>query len=504
MTNYDDTPTTFSKNRDVRTSSSHPLKIAEIKTGKGHGCIGITFAPGKTQADGMSGAWARSLADDLDVIAAWNASAVITLVEPFELEAMQIEALGLEVKKRHMEWHHWPIKDVSVPSAEFNRNWVGNAEKILSLLKGGSNVLIHCKGGLGRAGMVSARLLVELGMEPSKAIAAVRFVRPGAIETRPQENWVSAVRAIPIGVSDSDPRERALGAFLGLAVGDAVGTTIEFVKKPKFAIVQDMVGGGPFSLKAGQWTDDTAMALALADSLIAFPHFDARDLMIRFSDWRRRGTYSCTGECFDCGNTVSAALDRFEATGDPIAGTKSANSAGNGALMRLSPVAIRFWNNDELLAPMAAAQTQTSHGAKEAVDASILFASILADAIRGASRDEVLSARAGNFGPKITKIASGETWRGIHRDRIQGTGYVVDSLNAALWAISRTTDYKTAILLAANLGEDADTTAAITGQLAGAIYGVSGIPSRWLDQLAWRDRLTSTGSDLYSASLKHQ
>src|SRR5205085_2762978 len=133
----------------VRSSVSHPLRIAEVKTGPAGGLIGITFAPGKFQPDGMSGAWDRDLAADLDVIARWNAAAVVTLVEPHELEIMKISELGHEVQKRHMEWHHWPIVDVSVPSTEFEASWDINAERIRTLLRGGSNVLIHCKGGLG-------------------------------------------------------------------------------------------------------------------------------------------------------------------------------------------------------------------------------------------------------------------------------------------------------------------------------------------------------------------
>jgi ADP-ribosyl-[dinitrogen reductase] hydrolase len=131
-----------------RTSISHPLKIAEVKTGESCGLIGITFAPGKIQSDGMSGAWERDLGTDLDVIAEWNAAAVVTLVEGHELESMRITELGREVQRRHMEWHHWPITDVSVPTAEFEASWEANAERIRTLLRGGSNVLIHCKGGL--------------------------------------------------------------------------------------------------------------------------------------------------------------------------------------------------------------------------------------------------------------------------------------------------------------------------------------------------------------------
>ena len=123
--------------------------------------------------------------------------------------------------------------------------------------------------------------------------------------------------------------------MIGLAVGDAVGTTVEFKAPGTFAPVSDMVGGGPFGLRPGQWTDDTSMALCLAESLIECGGFDARDQMERYVRWWREGHLSSTGKCFDIGNTTRAALSRFEKTGDPFAGSTEPNVAGNGSLMRL-------------------------------------------------------------------------------------------------------------------------------------------------------------------------
>ena len=162
-----------------RTSHSHPLQIAEVSTGTNSGHIGVTFAPGKKQRDAASGSWYRDLATDLDAIADWNAAAVVTLVEPHELLALDIANIRHEVRKRHMEWHHWPIADVSIPSGRFEASWAEDSRRIQTLLEGGSNVLIHCKGGLGRAGMIAARVLVQLGTQPVKAIEAVRAVRTG-------------------------------------------------------------------------------------------------------------------------------------------------------------------------------------------------------------------------------------------------------------------------------------------------------------------------------------
>ena len=241
--------------------------------------------------------------------------------------------------------------------------------------------------------------------------------------------------------------------FSVLPSGTRSGPPSSSRPKPDYAVLDDMVGGGPFRLKPGQWTDDTAMALALADSLLAHPRFDASDLMTRFVSWRDEGTYSCTGRCFDIGNTVSGALARFERTGNPLAGSTDPLSAGNGALMRLSPVAIRYGSDRETMREVAALQTRTTHGAEEAVECSVLFADMLADAIAGRRRDEVLAPRSGRFSPKVETIATGASWRGRARDEVHGSGYVVDCLNAALWAVSRTTSFRSAVLMAANLGQ---------------------------------------------------
>ncbi|MGP9819342.1 ADP-ribosylglycohydrolase family protein [Salinarimonas sp. NSM] len=476
------------------------LRIAEIAWpgAPGSPCsgmIGVTFAPGKTQSGARSGSHARDLATDLDVIAAWNAAAVVTLVEPFELEALRIPTLGEEVRRRFMEWHHHPIVDGDVPDAAFEAGWPDLSARLRRLLDCGGRVLVHCKGGLGRAGSVAARLLVEAGVVPDLAIETVRSARPGAIETLPQERWVARPVAPVAETANADERrrDRAIGALLGLAVGDAVGAAIEFSSRPEVAVLSDMVGGGPFGLEPGQWTDDTAMALTLADSLLANPDLDPTDLMTRFVSWWREGTYSCTGDCFDIGIATRRALGAFERSGDPIAGSTRPEHSGNGALMRLSPVAIRHWPNPARLARVAALQTRTTHGSPDTIAASEIYAELIARAIAGAPAQQVLTT------PAASRVQGG--FLGLPREKVRGSGWVVHSLQAALWAAARTTTFRDAVLLAANLGEDADTTAAIAGQLAGALYGASGIPGAWLERLAWRARIEETAAALYADSL---
>jgi len=141
----------------------------------------------------MSGAWDRDLALDLDAIRNWGASAIVTLLEPEELTLLRVERLGEEVLRRKMSWFHLPIVDVSIPDQRFEKKWRTAGEELRSILRNGSDVLVHCRGGLGRAGTIASRLLIELGMAPETAIARVRAVRPGAIETRAQEEYVLAI-----------------------------------------------------------------------------------------------------------------------------------------------------------------------------------------------------------------------------------------------------------------------------------------------------------------------
>lgn len=488
----------------VKTSESDPIRIAAVAPGRDHGRIGITLCPGKTDPTGIFGAWARDLGADLDAIQRWGATAVVSLITGEELDHLSVRDLPRAVRDRHMEWWHTPIPDGRPPGPDFENAWAVAGEAVRDRLRSGFDVLVHCKGGLGRAGTIAARLLVELGARPADAIHRVRDARSRyAIETRSQEAHVMQCvpRAPPVPSSTAHSiRGRAVGALLGLAVGDAVGTTLEFCSRDAQARLEDMVGGGPFDLPLGAWTDDTAMALALAESLAICETLDCRDLMDRFVKWWQNGDYSCTGHCFDIGITTRQALDRYLWTGEPLAGSNDPQTAGNGSLMRLAPVAVRFWRDRTRLISIAADQSRTTHGAEEAVDACRAFAELLGEAIAGSPRTDLLAPRRFEGAPAVAQVMAG-SWRGRARDTIRSSGYVVHTLEAAIWSVARTADFRSAVLLAANLADDADTVAAVTGQLAGALYGLSGIPDRWLDRVAWKDRLLETARRLLSASL---
>jgi ADP-ribosylglycohydrolase len=298
--------------------------------------------------------------------------------------------------------------------------------------------------------------------------------------------------------------DRFRGCLLGLAVGDAVGSSVEFMPPGSFPPVADMAGGGPFDLRPGQWTDDTSMALCLAESLMETRGFDPADQMRRYLRWYRDGHLSSTGRCFDIGTTVAEALHRFEWTGEPFSGSADPRKAGNGSLMRLAPVAMCWWRDLDVAVARAEDSSRTTHQARTAVDACRYFAALLVGALRGIDRDALLAEdywTGGPLAPEIREVASG-SFKRRNPPEIAGTGYVVQSLEAALWAFHNAHSYREGCLLAANLGDDSDTTAAIYGQIAGAYYGMQGIPTEWLSRLAMRDLIDSYAERLYSLSME--
>ena len=265
--------------------------------------------------------------------------------------------------------------------------------------------------------------------------------------------------------------DRYRGALLGLAVGDALGTTVEFKAPGTFSPVTDIIGGGPFNLKPGEWTDDTSMALCLAESLIQCRGFDAKDQMDRYCRWHEQGYLSSNGMCFDIGNTVASALARYRRTGNPLSGSESPNTAGNGSLMRIAPVPLFFAPEPKQAIHNAAESSRTTHGTKAAVDACRYFTGLLIGAVQGREKSELLEAYfyPGNepvywqenpLDPKIAAVAAG-SFKDKQPPGIKGSGYVVESLEAALWAFHRSDSFREGALLAVNLGDDADTTGAI-------------------------------------------
>ncbi|HSF94883.1 MAG TPA: ADP-ribosylglycohydrolase family protein [Thermohalobaculum sp.] len=269
--------------------------------------------------------------------------------------------------------------------------------------------------------------------------------------------------------------------FLGLAAGDAVGTTVEFRTRGSFEPVTGMTGGGPFHLAAGEWTDDTAMAICLAESLIECGGWNAIDCMDRFFAWSEDGYASCTGSCFDIGMTIARALSRYRQTGHPYAGSTDPRSSGNGAIMRLSPAVIALADAPEAAVRLAVLQGRLTHASSECD----LYAERLARLLITGDPAK----------------AEGALPAGTAEAKISSTGYVRHTYEAAVWAVATTGDFRSAVLRAVNLGDDADTVGAVTGQIAGRLYGASGIPAEWLDRLAWCHRIERLADTLLDGKI---
>lgn len=302
--------------------------------------------------------------------------------------------------------------------------------------------------------------------------------------------------------------DRYRGSLMGLAVGDALGAAVEFMPPGTFPPLTDMIGGGPHGVMPGEWTDDMSMAICLGESLVERGGFDPADQLGRYTRWYREGYRSSTGVCFDIGITVRQALERFERTGCAYCGSADPNTAGNGSLMRIAPVPL-FFGADPLAALVWSAESsRTTHGAVAAVDACRYFAGLIAGALRGIGKDELLGERyapvagywdAHPLAPEIDEVARG-SFRHRTPPEIVGSGYVVRSLEAALWAFHATDSFADGCLAAANLGDDADTTAAIYGQLAGAYYGMDAIPSAWHEIIAMRGLVLRLADSLHAAA----
>ena len=299
--------------------------------------------------------------------------------------------------------------------------------------------------------------------------------------------------------------DRYQSCLMGLAAGDALGTTLELKRPGSFKPIDDMVGGGPFRLAPGMWTDDTSMALCLAESLIERQEFDPDDQMRRYVRWYEEGHLSSNGYCFDIGNTTKESLMRFIETGEAYAGSTYSFSAGNGSLMRLAPVPMYFAQCTEDAVAFSGNSSRTTHGALEAIDACRYFSGLLVGALNGVDKETLLgdhySPTPGYWShrplaDKIAEVASG-SFKRKSPPEIRGTGYVVQSLEAALWAFHNSQDFREGALMAANLGDDADTTAAIYGQIAGAHYRAGSIPSEWRSKLIHVELITSMAESLY-------
>jgi len=297
------------------------------------------------------------------------------------------------------------------------------------------------------------------------------------------------------------------GSLIGLAIGDALGASLEFEKPGTFEPINDMVGGGSFGLNPGEWTDDTSMALCLSESLILTSSFDPIDQLQRYVKWYKEGHLSSNGTCFDIGNTTKFALNRFIETNLPYCGPTDPSTAGNGSLMRLAPVPLFYAYDFEKAIFLSGESSRTTHQAIVAIDACRYLGALIVGAVNGATKEELLSAtysikdfwKQHPLCPEIDSVASG-SFKEKNPPMIKGSGYAAECLEAALWSFYNSDSFEEGCLVAVNLGDDADTTGAVYGQLAGAYYGKMNIPAKWLEKLALCQKIELLADGLYESA----
>jgi len=498
----------------VLDSINSPLRIDSVPTDGGV-LIGLTLCPGKKLLHGHTGDWNRDLQTDLEVIGKWGAGAVVTLLEDHELTTFKVAGLGDAVEAAGMQWHHLPIKDVSIPDGLFEKLWVYSGHRLRGMLAAGAKVLVHCHGGLGRSGTVAARLLIEMGQEPGDAIQRVRKARPGAIETARQEQYVRAVKA----PADPALTDRILGCLLGGAVGDAMGYAVEFARWDE---IKERFGPGgidrPVVKHGGQInvSDDTQMTLFTLEGLLhskaalAAGDFDEVVANIRRSylDWlnTQEGGRSRAGLAATIaadprlrrrrapGTTCISAL---QAGGNGAPQTPLNDSKGCGGVMRVAPIGLLPSLTPEHAAELAARAAALTHGHPSGYWSAAAMAAMVRIALDGVGLAQaarracaIITGRRGadETLAMIEAALSAATRRHTgHREAIDSLGEGgwcgEDALAIALYSALCGKSFAQVLSIAANHDGDSDSTASIAGQLYGASQGLADLPNEWIRRL---------------------
>lgn len=490
----------------IRTSLDSPLGIAFVRARAG--VIGITLCPGKRGPSSWSRTeWRRDLDTDIAAVAATGATALVTLMEEAELREWGAAGIGIAAERAGLAWHHLPIRDLRAPGRRFEAGWPSAGADLHARLARGERIVLHCRGGLGRSGTVAARLLIEAGAAADDAIGRVRHARRGAIQTEVQARHLAdlarerrrhatgsgGIAGWPLPKVSSE--SRIAGGLWGLLIGDAAGVPYEF--KPASSLPAAwQIGLAPPAgfprtyahVPPGTWSDDGAQALCLAQSLLARGDLDCGDLGRRLLAWRDLGHLAVDARVFDCGIQTGQALARIRAGQDPAsAGADDARANGNGALMRVLPLALWHRGPDAALVEAAHRQSRITHGhvlSQVVCALYCLWARTLSEGHRDGFdiavarlRTAYVCGRLPSYGAALRAVLDAP-----ERDAPRGTGYVVDTLWSARLAM-RQPDYASVLRAAIGFGNDTDTTACVACGLAGVRDGVEGIPPEWLDGL---------------------
>jgi ADP-ribosyl-[dinitrogen reductase] hydrolase len=415
------------------------------------------------------------------------------------------------------------IRDQRVPRRAAQMRRI--QDEIASALSAGRTIYLHCRAGIGRTGMVAGCFLVEQGRDGDSALRELNVLWseqsaraelwPEIPQTLDQAEYIrqwtprsgaspaaagaAAAAAAParaeaaLEFSDGELgpirglRERYQGAMLGLAVGDALAAATQFRRPGSFAPVGDLLGGGPFDLPRGAWSDDTAMALCLAESLAEREQFDAADQLERYLRWQREGYRSATGQCL--GITASTARALTVALVQPrrAAGSHDPAQLDPEPLSRVAPVILHAYPEPEAAVALAAEAARSTCQSPLVLDACRLLGAMLHAALSGEPRERVLAPRAALFGKRalrsnVAAIAGRDFGAGYTPPAADGG--VLSVLELACWCLASTRSFHEGALRAANLGGNSDVIGAVFGQLGGAYYGVGAIPRPWRQALA--------------------
>jgi ADP-ribosylglycohydrolase len=387
-------------------------------------------------------------------------------------------------------------------------------------LVAGRRVYVHCRAGIGRTGTVIGCHLVEQGNSGEQALSKLNSLWlqnprsemwPEVPETEEQRRFVAQwerfadpTRAPQAMDAARGLRERFHGALVGLALGDALAAHTQFRKPGSFAPVGDLLGGGPFDVPRGAWTDDTAMALTLAESLLASNGFDARDQVSRYTRWQREGHNTATGQCVGISANVARALSMAHYKRQPFAGSHDPEQREKDPLSRVAPVVMYFFASGPTAIAQASEAARVTAQAPVVLDCVRLLAAMVHQALSGCEKPEILRPpralwASANTRPEVLALSDGITAK--NAADITGGGHVVQALEAATWAFHRSASFREGALLVANLGRDSDVAGAVFGQIAGAHYGVTSIPGIWRNSLIKRELVADTADQLLAHAL---
>jgi ADP-ribosylglycohydrolase len=408
-----------------------------------------------------------------------------------------------------IEYQRLPIEDHGLPQSPDHM-----AEIVAALgraLAAGRKPYVHCRAGIGRTGMVIACHLVAAGRSPEEALAELNRLWKQCArsaewrrvpETEEQRDFVlgqgAAVARLVAGEAPPDEaaalgaarrlRSRFQGALLGLAVGDALAAPTQMLKRGAFAPVHDLIGGGNYDLPRGAWSDDTAMALCLAESLLERQGFDARDQVERYVRWQQQGHLSATGQCIGITASVARALAAAKWRRQTFAGSHDPAQLDPEPLTRVAPAVMYRFADPAAAIDWAADAARTTCQAPEVVEACRLLAAMLHGALSGQPKEQLLqppeSAWQRSKGASRTAAIAAGSYRRRTPDTLRPAGNALDLLEAALWAFHAHPTYREGALAAVNLGGSSDVIGAIHGQLAGAHHGLRAIPLAWRHGLA--------------------